>query len=147
MHWHDLSGQEKQMAEDLPITRELMQDLICRLEDPDEEVRETAVEALAVMAWDEDWRPDELIRQGGIEALAELLIDENSHTVLSALDILIAITAYGRGECLVTAGVIASLDHIQEHEDPRIREKVRDMLWLLEPQVEDVVMAKPQDDY
>jgi len=135
------------MAEDLPITRELMRDLICRLEDPDEEVRETAVEALAVMAWDEDWRPDDLIRQGGIEALAELLTDENTHSVLSALDILIAIAAYGRGERLITAGVIASLDQIQEHEDPRIREKVRDMLWLLEPQVEDVVMAKPQDDY
>ncbi|NYT06910.1 MAG: hypothetical protein GKC05_01450, partial [Methanomicrobiales archaeon] len=57
------------MAEDLPINRELMRDLVCRLEDPDEEVRGTAAEALAVIARDEDWRPDELIRQGGIEAL------------------------------------------------------------------------------
>jgi hypothetical protein len=135
------------MTEDLPITRELMRDLICRLEDPDEEVRENAVEALAVMTWDEDWRPDELIRQGGREAIEKLLTDENTHSVLSALDIVIAVAASGRSEHLITAGVIVSLDHIREHEDPRIREKVRDALWLLEPEVEDVVTAKPQDEY
>ena len=135
------------MTEDLPITRELMRDLICRLGDPDEEVRENAVEALAVMAWDEDWRPDELIHQGGIEALTELLTDDNMHSVLSALDIFIAVAASGRGEQLITAGVIVSLDQIREHEDPRIREKVRDALWLLEPEIEDVVTAKPQDEY
>jgi len=135
------------MAEDLSITRELMRDLICRLEDPDEEVREAAVEALAVMAWDEDWRPDELIRQGGIEALTKLLTDDNTHSVLSALDIFMAVAASGRGEHLITAGVIVRLDQIREHEDPRIREKVRDALWLLEPEVEDVVTVKPQDEY
>ena len=135
------------MAEDLPITRELIRDLICRLEDPDEEVRETAVEALAVMTWDEDWRPDEFIRQGGIEALTELLTDENEHSVLSALDVLIAIAASGRSEHLITAGVIASLDLIRDHDDPGVREKASDALWLLEPQVEDVVITKPQDEY
>lgn len=146
-NWHDPSGPEREMAEDVPIARELMRDLICRLEDPDEEVRETAVEALAVMAWDEDWRPDELIRQGGIEALTTLLTDDNIHSVLSALDIFIAVAASGRGEDLVTAGVIVRLDQIREHEDPRIREKVRDVLWLLEPEIEDVVTSKPHDEY
>jgi hypothetical protein len=124
-----------------------MRDLICRLDDPDEEVRETAVEALAVMTWDEDWRPDEFIRQGGIETLAELLADENEHTVLSALDVLIAIAASGRGEYLISAGIIARLDLVREHDDPEIRDKAGDALWLLEPQIEDVVTAKPQDEY
>ena len=146
-NWHDPSGLEREMAPDVSIARELMRDLICRLEDPDEEVRETAVEALAVMTWDEDWRPDEFIRQGGIEALTELLTDDNTHSVLSALDILIAVAASGRGEHLIAAGVIAHLDQIREHDDPGVREKAKDALWLLEPEVEDVVTAKPYDDY
>ncbi len=135
------------MAGDLPITRKLVHDLVCRLEDPDDEVRETAVGALAVMASDEDWRPDELIRQGGIEALAELLADGNTQTILPALDVIIAIAASGRGEQLITSGIIASLDQVREHDDPRVRGKVGDALWLLEPEVEDVVTAKPQDEY
>lgn len=135
------------MAGDLPITRKLMHDLVCRLEDPDEEVRETAVEALAVMASDEDWRPDELIRQGGIEALADLLADGNTQIILPALDVVIAIAASGRGEQLITSGIIADLGSIREHDDPLVRDKVRDALWLLEPEVEDVVTVKPHDEY
>ena len=135
------------MVEDLPINRKLIHDLVCRLEDPDEEVRQTAVEALAIMAWDDGWRPDELIRQGGIEALAELIADGNTPTLLPALDLIIAIGASGRGEDLITSGIIADLGRIREHDDPRVREKVRDALWLLEPLVEEVVAAKPQDEY
>jgi hypothetical protein len=135
------------MAEDLRINRELMQDLLCRLTDPMESVREGAVEALAVSAEDEDWRPNELIRQGGIEIIAGLLQEKNTHIVGSAIDLLIAIAAAGEEEALITGEVIAQLDAIQDHEDPLIRKKVREALWLLEPKVEDVITSKPQDGY
>ena len=134
------------MVEELQINQEIMQDLLCRLTHPQESVREGAVEALAVIVEDEDWRPNELIRQGGIEIIAGLLQENNTHIVRSAIDLLIAIAAAGEEEALITGEVIAKLDAIQEHEDPLIRKKVREALWLLEPEVEDVITSKPQDE-
>jgi len=135
------------MAEDLQINRDLMCDLVCRLEDPDEDVRETGIKALAVMAWDENWSPDELIRQGGIDAIVDLIDDVNVKILLPALDVIIAIAGSVTSEYLISSGIIASLDRIREHEDYRVRDKVKDALWLLEPGVEDVVMTKPEDEY
>lgn len=134
------------MVEELQINQEIMQDLLCRLTHPQESVREGAVEALAVSVEDENWRPNELIRQGGIEIIAGLLQENNTHIVRSAIDLLIAIAAAGEEESLITGEVIAKLDAIQEHEDPLIRKKVREALWLLEPEIEDVITSKPQDE-
>ena len=135
------------MGDDLQINREVMKDLLCRLTDPEESIREDAVEALSVTTEDEEWRPNELISQGGIETVAGLLQEENPHILESALDIIIAIAAAGGEEDLITGGVIARLDPMQDHKDPLIRKKVREALWLVEPEVEDVVTSKPQDDY
>ena len=96
---------------------------------------------------DEDWRPNELIRQEGIETVAGLLNDKNTHIVVSALDIIIATAAAGEEEALISGGVIAKLDSMQDHEDHLIRKKVREALWLLMPEVEEVVTSKPQDEY
>jgi hypothetical protein len=135
------------MGEDLQIRQELTKDLLCRLIDPVQSVREGAVEALAVSTEDENWRPNELIRQGGIDILAGLLHDKNSHIVGSALDVIIAIAAAGEEESLISGGVIARLDLMQDHRDPLIREKVHEALWLLVPEVEEAVTSKPQDEY
>ena len=135
------------MAEDLQIRQEITRDLLDRIGSPVPDVREGAVEALAVSTGDEDWRPNELIRQGGIEIISSLLHEKNTHVVVSALDIIIAIAAAGDEEALISGGVIDLLDQIQDHRDPLIREKVQEALWLLEPGVEDVVTSKPQDDY
>ena len=135
------------MAKDLQIRQEITKDLLDQLISPVQHVRENAVEALAVSTEDEDWRPNELIRQGGIDIIAGLLHEENTHIVGSALDIIIAIASAGEEEALITGGVIDRLDQIQDHKDPLIREKVQEALWLLEPEVEDVVTSKPQDDY
>jgi hypothetical protein len=43
--------------------------------------------------------------------------------------------------------VIAVLDTMQESRNAAIREKVLEALELLQPEVEEVVMSKPQDDY
>ena len=133
--------------EDLQIRRELTEDLLSRLVHPEEEVREAAVEALAVSTEDEDWRANELIRQGGIEVVADLLDDPNPHIRSSALDIIIAIAVTGDAEALIGNGVIARLDPMLETDEPMIRNKVVKALWLLVPEVEDVVMSKPQDEY
>jgi hypothetical protein len=135
------------MADDLQIRKDITRNLLDRITSPSVKVREGAVEALAVSTRDEDWRPNELIRQGGIEIIASLLHDRNTHIVVSALDIIIATAAAGEEEALITGGVIALLDQIQEHRDPLIREKVREALRLLEPEVEEVVTSKPQDEY
>ncbi|MDD1720349.1 MAG: hypothetical protein LUQ25_09840 [Methanoregulaceae archaeon] len=135
------------MAEGLQITKEITRDLLERLVSPVRHVRETAVEALAVSTEDEDWRPDELIRQGGIDIVAGLLHEENPHIVGSALDVIIAIAAAGQEEALITGGLIARLDRMLDHKNPLIREKAQEALWLLEPEVEDVVTSKPQDEY
>jgi len=135
------------MAEDLKIRRDVTRNLLNRIASPSAKVREGAVEALAISTGDEDWRPDELIRQGGIESIASLLHDKNTHIVVSALEIIIATAAAGEEEALIEAGVIAVLDEIQDHKDPVVQKKVREALWLLEPEVEEVVTSKPQDEY
>ena len=135
------------MAEDLQIRQEITRDLLDRLASPVRQVREDAVEALAVSTEDEDWRPNELIRQDGINILIGLLDDENIHIVGSSLDIIVAIAAAGEEEALITAGVIEQLDRLQNHKDPLMRKKAQEALWLLVPEVEDVVTSKPKDDY
>ena len=135
------------MSEELEEQREITGDLLARLVDPREAVRETAAEALAVSTEDEDWRPDDLILGEGIEIITGLLGERNIHIVRSALAIIIAIANAGEEEALVSQGVIARLDRIQEHRDPGIREKVREALWLLSPEVEEAVTSKPQDEY
>jgi hypothetical protein len=143
----DWSGPGGIMAEDLQIEKDLTRDLLTRLAHQDGHVREAAAEALALNTEDEDWRPQELIRQGGIEILKERLLEKNLHTVCSVLDVIIATAANEGEEELISAGMIAMLDTMREHRDPEIRERVREALWLLEPEVEDVVTAKPQDEY
>jgi hypothetical protein len=133
--------------EDMQIRRELTEDLLRRLVHPEDEVREAAVEALAVSTEDEDWRANELIRQGGIGVIADLLDDPNPHVRGAALDIIIAIADTGDEEALISNGVIAQLDPMLDTDDPVILNKVVKALWLLVPEVEDVVMAKPQDEY
>ena len=135
------------MAENLQITEDITRDLLDRITSPVQSVREGAVEALAISTGDEDWRPDELIRQGGIDIIAGLLHGKNNHIVLSALDIVIAIAAAGEEEALISGGMIDRLYLIQDHKNPTVQEKVREALWLLEPEVEEAVVSKPQDDY
>jgi hypothetical protein len=135
------------MAEDLQIQKELMQDLLARLSGTGKKGREAAIEALAVSTEAEDWRPNELIRQGGVEIIRNLLGEKNPHIVLSALEIIIAIAASGEEEALISDGVIACLDTMQETRNPAIRNKVREALLLLQPEVEEVIMSKPDDDY
>jgi len=36
---------------------------------------------------------------------------------------------------------------VQYRDDPQIRKNVREALWLLVPEVEEVVTSKPQDEY
>ena len=135
------------MAEDLQIKQDITRNLLDRIVSSLPDVREGAVEALAISTEDEDWRPNELIRQGGIDIITPLLHEKNPHIVMSALDIIIATAASGEEEALLGGGVIDVLDQIQDHKDPRIRKKVQEALWLLVPEVEDVVTSKPQDDY
>ena len=135
------------MAEELQIEKDLVEDLLSRLSGKGKKGREAAIEALAVSTEDEDWRPDELIRQGGVEIVRDLLGEKNTHVVLSALEIIIAIAASGHEEALVSDGVIAVLDTMQDSRNPAIREKVREALEILQPEVDEVVMSKPQDDY
>jgi len=135
------------MVEELKIKEELTEDLLNRLGSSDRGERETAAEALAVSTEDEDWRPNELIRQGGIETIAGLLRDGNVHIVASALSIIIAVASAGEEEALISAGLIARLGPMRDHPDPVIRKKVREALWLLEPEVEEAVISKPQNEY
>jgi hypothetical protein len=135
------------MAEELQIEKDLVEDLLARLSGKGKNGREAAIEALAVSTEDEDWRPDELIRQGGIEIIRDLLKEKNPHIVLSALEIIIAIAASGEEEALISDGVIACLDTMQDNRNPAIREKVREALSLLQPEVDEVITSKSQDDY
>jgi hypothetical protein len=134
------------MAEELQIQQELVRDLLERLSGKGKAGRETAIEALAVSTEDETWRPDELIRQGGIEIIRNLLGEKNPHIVLSALEVIIAVAAAGAEEALISDGVIACLDTMQDHKNPAIRKKVKEALLLLQPEVEEIV-ASPDDDY
>ena len=135
------------MTENLQIQRDIIKDLLDRITSPSRKGREGAVEALAVSTRDENWRPDELIRQGGIEIVASLLHDKNTHIVVSALDIITATASGGEEEALIGAGVIAVLNEIQDHKAAVVQKKVREALWVLEPEVEEVVTSKPQDEY
>lgn len=134
------------MADELQIQRELVADLLARLGMKSTKGKETAIEALAVMTEDETWRADELIRQGGIGILRNLLREKNPHIVLSALEVIIAVAASGREEALISDGVIASLDTMQDAGNPAIRKKAGEALALLQPGVEELV-APPDDDY
>jgi len=135
------------MAEDLQIRRDITKDLLDRITSPSKKIREGAVEALAINTGDPDWRPNELIRQGGIEIITALFHDKSTHIVVSALDIIIATAAAGEEEALIEAGVIALLDQIRDHKDPLVQKKVQEALWLLEPEVEEVVTSKQEEDY
>ncbi len=135
------------MTEELQINEDITADLLDRLRSGNRNERETAIEALAVSTEDEDWRPGELIRQEGIETICGLLGDKNLHIVVSALNIIIATAAAGEEEALISAGIIARLDRIQDHKDPLVSKKVREALWLLTPEVEEVITSKPQDEY
>jgi hypothetical protein len=135
------------MSEELESQRTLTKDLLARLADPREGVRETAAEALAVSTEDEDWRPDDLILGDGIDILSGLLGEKNTHIVRAALTTITAIATAGEEETLIDRGVIAILDRMQGHKDPVIRKLVAEALWLLVPEVEEVVTSKPQDEY
>jgi hypothetical protein len=134
------------MVENLRIEQDLIEDLLVRLS-KGKKGREAAIEALAVSTQDDDWRPDELIAQGGIKIVRDLLMEKNLHIVISALDIIIAIAASGQEEALIGEGVIACLDTLQDNKNPAIREKVREALALLQPEVDEAVTSKPDDDY
>jgi len=134
------------MADELQIQRELVADLLARLRMKSTKGRETAIEALAVMTEDETWRADELIRQGGIEILRDLLREKNPHSVISSLEVIIAIAASGQVEALISDGLIASLDSMRDARNPAIRRKAEEALALLQPGVEELV-APPDDDY
>jgi len=135
------------MAEELRIQKELMEDLLARLSGKGKKGREAAIEALAVSTEDDDWRPNELIRQGGVEIIRDLLKEKNPHIVLSALEIIIATAAAGEEEALISDGVIACLDTLQDTKNPAIRKKIEEALKLLQPEVTEVTTSKPQDDY
>jgi hypothetical protein len=135
------------MTEDLQIQKELMADLLARLSGKGKKGKEAAIEALAVSTEDEDWRPEELIRQGGVEIIRDLLGEKNPHIVLSALEIIIAIANAGGEEALISDGLIACLDTMQENRNAAIREKVLEALELLQPEVNEAVTSKPQDEY
>jgi hypothetical protein len=141
------TGTGGRMTEDLQIKEELMQDLLGRLSGKGKKGREAAIEALAVSTEDVDWRPNELIRQGGIEIVRNLLKEKNPHIVLSALAIIIATAAAGEEEALISDGVIACLDTMQDNKNPAIQKKVREALSLLQPEVDEVITSKPHDDY
>jgi hypothetical protein len=134
------------MAEELQIEKDLVEDLLSRLSAKGKKGKEAAIEALAVSTEDEDWRPDELIRQGGIEIIRDMLGDKNAHITISALSIIIAIAASGHEEGLRSDGVVAALDTMQDSRNPAIREKVREALELLQPEVEELEVHSPDDD-
>jgi len=135
------------MAEELRIEQELIEDLLGRLSEKGMKGREAAIEALAESTEDEDWRPDELIRQGGIKIIMNLLKGKNQHIVISALKIIIAVADSGKEEALIGEGVVACLDTMQDTRDPAIQEKVREALSRLQPEVDEVVTSKPNEDY
>ena len=135
------------MANNLQIDKDITSDLLNRLTSDDESERESAVEALEVSTDDDSWRPAELIDQGGIDILENLLDDTNLHIVVSALNTIIAIAGAGGEEALISSGTIAKLNRMQDHPDKMVRDRVTQALWLLTPEVEEVVTTKPQDEY
>lgn len=134
------------MSEELQAQEELTRDLLARLSDPREGVRETAAEALAVAAEDEDWRPDDLILCDGIGTVIGLLRDRNAHVVRSALAVITAIASAGHEEDLLSHGAIDGLEELRDHRDPAVRQMVRDTLWLLTPDVEERMVPEPLEE-
>ncbi len=131
------------MPDELQVQAELTRDLLSRLGDPSEKVRETAAEALAVSAGDEDWRPDDLILCDGIGEVIDLLGEKNPHIVRSAIEVIRAIASSGHEEDLLSHGAIDALEPLVTHRDPVIRKMARDTLWLLTPDVEERIEPEP----
>jgi HEAT repeats len=136
----------KEMPEEPETQRELTEDLLARLADRREGVRETAAEALAVAAGDDDWRPDELILCDGIGTIVGLLGDRNPHVVRSALSIIMAIASAGHEEELLSHGAIDGLGELRDHRDPVVREMAEEALWLLTPDVEERMVPEPLEE-
>jgi hypothetical protein len=134
------------MPEELQEQQELTENLLARLADRREGVRETAAEALAVASGDEDWRPDDLILCDGIGKIVGLLGERNPHIVRSAIVILTAIASAGHEEELLSHGVIDGLEEIRDHRDPAIRRMAREALWLLTPDVEERMTPEPLEE-
>ncbi len=134
------------MPEEPETQRELMEDLLARLADRREGVRETAAEALAVAAGDPDWRPDELILCGGIETLVGLLGERNPHIVRSALTVIMAVASASHQEELLSHGIIDGLEAIRDNRDPVVREMAEEALWLLTPDVEERMVPEPLEE-
>jgi hypothetical protein len=130
----------------MPEEREITEDLLARLADRREGVRETAAEALAVATEDEDWRPDELILCDGIGTIVGLLAERNPHIVRSALAVIMAIASSGHEEDLLSHGVIDGLEAIRNHRDPVVREMAEETLWLLTPDVEERILPEPLEE-
>jgi hypothetical protein len=135
--------QEREISgEETEITR----DILARLRDRREGVREAAAEALALAAEDEDWRPDELILCDGIGTLVGLLGDRNPHAVRAALTVITAIASAGHEEELLSHGVIDGLEGVRNHQDPAIRAMAGEALWLLTPDVEERMVPEPLEE-
>ncbi len=134
------------MPEEPENERELTEDLLARLADRRESVRETAVEALAVATEDEDWRPDELILCDGVGTIVGLLGERNPHIVRSALTIIMAIASAGHEEELLSHGIIDGLEAIRDHRDPVVREMAGEALWSLTPDVEERMVPEPLEE-
>lgn len=134
------------MPEELQEQQELTENLLARLADRREGVRETAAEALAVATEDEDWRPDDLILCDGIGKIVGLLGDRNPHVVRSAITILTAVASAGHEEELLSHGAIDGLEPLRDHRDPAIRKMAREALWLLTPDVEERMAPEPLEE-
>jgi hypothetical protein len=143
----EMMDEEPETAPGEPETRrELTEDLLARLADRREGVRETAAEALAVAAEDEDWRPDDLILCDGIGKLVGLLGDRNPHVVRSALSVIMAIASSGHEEDLLSHGAVDGLEALGDHRDPAIRRMAGEALWLLTPDVEERIAPEPLEE-
>jgi len=135
------------MAETPREEKDVIKDLLDRLSAKGRKGREAAIEALAISTEDDDWMPDELIDQGGIRIVTSLLREKNPHIIYSALTVIIAIASTGETEPLIEGGVIACLDSLQDDKNRIIRQKVHEALALLQPDVGEAVVTKPQDEY
>jgi hypothetical protein len=135
------------MAESLMIEQDIIEDLLTRLSDKGMKGKEAAIEALAISTEDDGWRPEELIRQGGIKIVRNMLQAKNKHIVYSALKIIVAVASTGETEALIEEGVIACLDAMADDKNTAIRDKAREALALLQPDVGEAVISKPQDEY
>ncbi|HTY52997.1 MAG TPA: HEAT repeat domain-containing protein [Methanomicrobiales archaeon] len=134
------------MVEELQEQEDLTRDILSRLTDPREGVRENAAEALAIAAGDEDWRPDDLVLCDGVGTIIDLLSDGNTHVVRSALTVITALASAGHEEDLLSHGAIDALEQAQRHGDRGVREKAREALWALMPDVEERIAPEPIEE-